>query len=115
MLLHIVQDFLRLDRSHIIQGWDRLRNDLCLTESLDVTEFVDFASDCKAERTSLSSGTSGTPDSVYIILVILRDIVVEYRFHVVHVDSSCSDIRCNKNLGRSVPEAAHNAVSLLLL
>ena len=49
-----------------------------------------------------------------IILVILRQIVVKYCFHIVNIDTTGSDIRCYQNLCFSVTEVSHNTVTLLL-
>ena len=52
---------------------------------------------------------------MYIVLVILRDIVVEYRLNIIDIDTAGSHIGCNQDLGASVAETVHNTVTLYLL
>ena len=52
---------------------------------------------------------------MHVIFVILRKIVVEYRFHVVHVNPSGGHIRRHQNVGIAVPEPLHYPVPLHLL
>ena len=52
---------------------------------------------------------------MYIILIILRDIVVKYCLYIIYVSTTRSHIGCYQDLGSSVAEAVHNAVTLHLL
>src|SRR5699024_12872402 len=46
----------------------------------------------------ISSRSSSSSNSMYIILLILRDIIVKYCFHIIYINSSCCNIGCNENL-----------------
>ena len=81
---------------------------------LDFPYLVYLPADNKRKGTSCSSGSSGTSYSVDIILNILRNVVIEYRLYVININSSCRNIRCNKNLDCAVSEAVHNLVTLEL-
>ena len=114
-LSDFIQDLLCLDLSHIIGGRDRLRLDLRLTVALDLFEFVDFLAFDETERASGSSGTTCTADTVYIIFIVLRQIIVKYCLDIVNIDSARCHIRSDQNIASSASETLHHTVSLLLL
>ena len=51
---------------------------------------------------------------MYIILVILRYIIVEYRLDIIDVDTAGCHIRCHQNVRPSGTECTHDTVTLLL-
>ena len=75
------------DSRNVVQGRDGLRQDLGLAVSLDITQLVDFLAHNKAEGDPFSSRSTGTSDPVYIILIILGDVIVKHRLHVIHIDA----------------------------
>ena len=52
---------------------------------------------------------------MYIIFIILRNIVIEHRLHIVHINPPCSHIRSYQDLGPSLAEAVHHPIPLHLL
>ena len=50
-----------------------------------------------------------------IIFVILWNIIIEYRFHIIHIDTSRCNISCDQDLCFSGTETAHHTVTLCLL
>ncbi len=51
---------------------------------------------------------------MHIVLVVLRNVIIEDSLHIVHVNPARGDIRCNEYLGLAVAESAHYAVTLRL-
>ena len=58
---------------------------------------------------------SGPADSVHIILVILRNVIVENRFHVVHINAPGSYVGSHQNICAPAAESLHDPVALRLL
>ena len=52
---------------------------------------------------------------MHIVLIILRHIIVEHCFHIIHINPACRHIRRNKNIRLAIAERTHHAVALLLL
>ena len=52
---------------------------------------------------------------MHVILIVLRDVIVEHRLHVAHVDSAGRHIGGHQNVRAAVAEAVHHAVALHLL
>ena len=114
-LLCLIEDLLCLDLGDVIKGRDCLRNDLRLAVALNVAQFVYIASYNKTECDTLTTCTTGTTDSMYIVLLVLRNVVVEHCLDIVDIDSSRCHIGCDKNLGATISETVHHAVTLDLL
>ena len=113
--LRLIQDFFCLDLGNVIQGRNCLRNDLGLAVTLDVAQLVHLTANNKVKCDALAARTAGTSDTMYIILIILRDIVVKYCLYIIYVNTTRSNIGCYQDLSSSVAEAVHNAVTLYLL
>lgn len=93
---------------------DHLRLDLCLAIALDLFEFVYFLALNEIKRFSGTAGASGSSDPVHIIFIVLRQIIVEYRFNIIHINSTRCNIGCNQNICFSIPEIFHHTVTLHL-
>ena len=52
---------------------------------------------------------------MYIVLVILRNVKVEYRLDIVNIDTTRRHVRRDQDLGLAVSETVHDTVSLGLL
>ena len=78
-------------------------------------QLVDFSAYYERKCQTVSAGTSGTADTVYIVLLILWNIIVKYRFYVIYIDSSCCHIGCYQNICISAAEAIHDTVTQVLL
>ena len=68
----------------------------------------------KVNGNTSSSESSGTSDSVDVILLLGRKLVVNNQSHLVYIDSSSQQIGRNQDTARSVLELLHNVLSLLL-
>ena len=76
------------------------------------TEAVVFPD--KGDRHTVAAGATGTTDAVKILLVLVRNIVVEHRFDVVHVNAASGHVGRHQDLKRAFFEARHHLVALTL-
>lgn len=53
-------------------------------------------------------------DTVDIIFIFLRHIVVEHRIHIIHIDAAGRHVGCHKYTQLSVPETLHHLLPLHL-
>ena len=68
----------------------------------------------KSKRTSGSAGTACSANTMYIILIILWNIIIEYCFYIIYVNSTSCHIGCNQNISLTITETLHNTISLCL-
>ena len=52
---------------------------------------------------------------MHVVLVILGNVIVKYRFHIPYIYASRSHIRGHQNVGAAIAEAVHDTVTLDLL
>ena len=62
--------------------------DLRLAVAHDVLELIYFLAFHKGEGAPRASRTPGTADAVHVVLVVLRDVIVEHRLHIVDIDTA---------------------------
>ena len=113
-LHNLRENLLCLHCRNICSGRNRARLNLGMTHVLNLSYLIYLSAHNQREGASCLTRPSRSADSVHIIFDILRHIIVEYRLDIININSSCSNIRCNKNLNRSVSEAVHNLVTLEL-
>ena len=85
---------------------------LCISGSRGVWEVPGCD---KGDRSAAFPCPSRPPDTVDIVLDVLRDIVVDYKVHIVDVDPACRHISCNQDFDGAFPESAHDPITLGLL
>ena len=89
--------------------------DLSRVELFDVSKVSDIISSQEVDSNSLSSETSGSSDSVDVILSVGWEIEVDDKGNLLHIDTSGKKIGGDKNSGRSGSELSHNDLSLSLV
>ena len=85
-----------------------------MADSLDLADLTDLPAVGESKGSALSAGTAGSADTVYIILNILRNVIIDDGFHIVHVDTSGRHIRGDQNAGSTVAETVHSHIPLCL-
>ena len=85
-----------------------------MADSLDLADLVDLPAIGKSEGSALSAGTTGSADTVHIVLDILRNIVIDDSFHIIHINTSGCHIRSDQNTGSTVTETLHDRITLRL-
>ena len=85
-----------------------------MADSLDFADLVDLPTVGKSEGSALSAGTTGSADTVHIVLDILRNIVIDDSFHIIHINTSGCHIRSDQDTGSTVTETLHDRVTLRL-
>ena len=85
-----------------------------MTDSLDLTDLANFPAVGKGKGSALSAGTAGSADTVHIIFDVLRNVVIDNRLHIVHVNPSGCHIRSDQNAGSAVTETVHGHITLCL-
>lgn len=68
----------------------------------------------KVNGNTSSTESSGSTNSVNVVLLLGRELVVNNKSDLVHIDSSSQQIGGNQDTARSVLELLHDVLSLLL-
>ncbi|KAF5049483.1 hypothetical protein DSECCO2_439310 [anaerobic digester metagenome] len=89
-------------------------DDLGLRVFHDVPELPVLAAGHKGKRLTCPSCPARTADPMHVVLLVLREIVVEDRCDLLDVDSSGSDISRNKKIDGALAEPGHHTVTLIL-
>ena len=74
---HLLKDLVRFDIGNIIQGRDLFCNNLRTTITLDIFQLIKLTTGDKCESFAILAGTACSSDSMHIIFIILRQIIVE--------------------------------------
>ncbi len=82
-----------------------------LAHSFNITNLIDLTAHYQCKRTSITSCTAGSSDSMHIIFNFLRYIKINDRFHITNINTSCSHIRGNQHITGSITERGHNPVT----
>ena len=64
---------------------------------------------------TFSSCSSGTTNPVYVIFQLLRNVVVEDRIHIFHVDAPCRHVGGDQQADPAGFEISHDGIPLILL
>ena len=114
-MFELLHNLFGLDYGHIVHWWKLARKNFCLAVALDFLELVYFFSFYKCKRHTCTSCTPCPANAVYIVLVILRQIVVKYRFYVVDINTPCCHICRDQYFSLAIAEIFHDPVTLRLL
>lgn len=82
---------------------------------LDLLEDAGVLGEHKIDGGSLSSETTGTPDSVNVVLFLGRNFVVDNQTNLLNVDTTCKQVCRNEHANGSLAELAHHNLTLALL
>ena len=82
--------------------------------SHNVSELINLFSRYKCECYTCFTCPTCSSYPVYIVFIIIRHIIVENRFNVFNVNSSCCNICCYQDLYISRSELGHDTVPLPL-
>lgn len=93
-------------------GWHLL--DLGVVELLELAERADVLISDKIDGDSLSSETSGTSDSVNVVLQVLWEIEVDNQRDLMDINSTGQEIGGDEDTGRSGTELSQDDVTILL-
>ncbi len=110
-LLHI---FIRLRPQRLRSAGKLLFLNCSVAETFDLADAVKFLRTYKGKGTALFACPSGSSNSMHIIFYVLRKIIIDHRFHIVHINTSRRHICCNEDIGASITETVHCHVSLVL-
>ena len=66
----------------------------------------------KCKRDAVPFGAARPPDAVDIVFVFVRQVVVEHRLDIVHVNAARRDVGRDEDLKFALAEARHHAVAL---
>ena len=110
----LVQIFVCFRFQHLRSSGKLFLRDGGMTDSLDLADLVDLPAVGKCKGSALSAGTAGSADTVHIILDILRNIVIDDSFHIIHINTSGRHIRSDQNAGTAVTETLHDRIALCL-
>ena len=85
-----------------------------MADSLNLMETALLSASYKSKGTPCPACPSRSADTMDIVFVILRDIIINDGLHVIHIYTSCRYIRCNQYISAAVTETVHGHVSLML-
>ena len=81
----------------------------------DLLELVELPSAAdKSVSGTCSSGSAGTSDTMYVVFVVLRKIIIENSVDSAYVYASCGNICRNENICSFILEAVHHLSTLCL-
>ena len=89
--------------------------DLSVVELLDVAEEPHVVTRQEVDRHSLAAETTGAADSVNVVLTVGREVVVDDKRDLLHVDAARKQVGRDENTARARTELAHNHIALALL
>ena len=78
----------------------------------DVAQLVVLAHGDKGEGPAFASRPACTSDAVNVAFHVMRNIVVDDRINVVHVNAARGHVRGDQNFQTAAPEAVHDAIPL---
>ena len=110
----LVQIFVCFRFQHLRSSGKLFLRDGGMADSLDLADLVDLPAVGKCKGSALSAGTAGSADTVHIVLDILRNIVIDDSFHIIHINTSGCHIRSDQDTGSAVTETLHDRVTLRL-
>ena len=110
----LVQIFIRFRFQNLCCAGKLFLGNGGMTDSLDLADLTDLPTVGKGKGSALSSGTAGSADTVHIVLDILRNIVINDSFHIIHINTSGCHIRSDQNAGSAVTETVHGHITLRL-
>ena len=87
---------------------------LLAEEMLYLLELIDFSLAHESNGDAVAVGTGCTAYTMYIILGVMGNVVVDDDAYVVYVNTSTDDVGCNKHIHLSGLEAVHHIVAFSL-
>ncbi len=85
-----------------------------MTDPLNLTDTVKLPRSRECKGTSCSARTPRSADTVNIILNILRNVIIDDRFHIVDINAARRNIRCDQDIRAARPETVHRHITLML-
>ena len=100
--------------THFFSGGKLLFFQFCLADPLNFTDSEGLSAACQRKAHALFSCSAGTADTMHIIFDILRNVIIDNAIHIVYIDSSRRNIRCDQHLEITASETVHDRISLCL-
>ena len=110
----LVQIFIRFRFQNLCCAGKLFLGNGGMTDSLDLADLTDLPTVGKGKGSALSSGTPGSADTVHVILNILWNVIVDDRFHIIHINPSGCHIGSDQDAGAAVTETVHRHITLRL-
>jgi len=88
--------------------------DLSVVELLQFTKSADVLVGHEVDGDSLATETSATSDSVDVVLKVARQIVVDHKRHLLHVDTTSEQVSGDEDSARASSELVEDDITLLL-
>src|SRR5687768_5968309 len=87
-LAHFIKEDARAALFHLIRSRNRFAANAPFGKAHDVLKLPDLTAFGESDRATCSSGATRASDAVDVILGVLRQIVIEDHFEVIHVEST---------------------------
>jgi len=82
---------------------------------LDLLQETGVLGEHEIDGCSFSTETTSTADSVDVVFLLHRKLIVDHKSNLLHVNSSREQVSCDKNTNSSASELFHHDFTFLLV